>query len=173
MHGYAEQFEFAFELRCTCVYHPCQLSAKPFLSWCHAERHNAQRQIRTWSTNAIAHGCAATSSCSAPLIAMLSTLQRQARHPLLQHSAPALRRFFASETESAIQQKLQSALSVQEVNVRDTSGGCGTMFEIKLVAEDFKSKSIVQQHKMVTKILKEDIAQWHGFTMLTSAPSQS
>ena len=82
-------------------------------------------------------------------------------------------RAFASETESAIQGKLESALTVRDVGVRDTSGGCGTMFEIKVVAEDFRNKSIVQQHKLVTKVLKEDISQWHGFTLITSAPSHT
>lgn len=79
-------------------------------------------------------------------------------------------RSFASETESAIEGKLQKALTVKQVNVRDTSGGCGTMFEIKVVAEEFRSKSIVQQHKIVTKALQGDISQWHGFTLLTSPP---
>ncbi|KAL0031536.1 hypothetical protein WJX77_005873 [Trebouxia sp. C0004] len=56
---------------------------------------------------------------------------------------------FATKTESAIQEKLQKALTVKDVNVRDTSGGCGTMFEIKVAADEFKNKSIVQQHKVM------------------------
>lgn len=105
---------------------------------------------------------------------MLTVLQRRANYRLLlQQAAPFCLRGLATETESAIQQKLHDALSVKEVNVRDTSGGCGTMFEIKIVADEFEGKSIVQQHKAVTKALKEDISQWHGFTLLTSAPSKS
>ncbi len=105
---------------------------------------------------------------------MLRVLQRQLirSHPLRCLSASTLRAF-ATETESAIQEKLQSALKVENVEVRDTSGGCGTMFEIKITAEEFKNKSIIQQHKVVTKVLQEDISQWHGFTLLTSAPSSS
>lgn len=105
---------------------------------------------------------------------MLKVLQQLShKQTLLNVAVPRCLRSFASETESAIQQKLQSALSVKEVDVRDTSGGCGTMFEIKIVAEEFQNKSIIQQHKVVTKVLKEDISQWHGFTLMTSAPSSS
>lgn len=105
---------------------------------------------------------------------MLKVLRQQTnRQVLLRLVSPLCSRSFASETESAIQQKLQHALTVKEVDVRDTSGGCGTMFEIKIIAEEFQNKSIVQQHKVVTKILKEDIAQWHGFTLVTSASPES
>lgn len=107
---------------------------------------------------------------------MLKLLQQQSTRRLLLPTVAPLSlslRSFATEVESAIQQKLQSALSVKEVDVRDTSGGCGTMFEIKIVAEEFQNKSIIQQHKVVTKVLKEDISQWHGFTLMTSAPSSS
>lgn len=105
---------------------------------------------------------------------MLKVLQQQPNQRLLRRlAAPLCLRSFASEAESAIQQKLQNALVVKEVDVRDISGGCGTMFEIKIIAEDFKNKNIVQQHKVVTKILKEDIGQWHGFTLLTSAPPET
>lgn len=103
---------------------------------------------------------------------MLRLLQQTKCSSLLKNTTPCLRAF-ATEAESAIQQKLRNALSVKEVNVRDSSGGCGTMFEIKVVAEEFQNKSIVQQHKTVTKVLKEDISQWHGFTLLTSAPNSS
>lgn len=105
---------------------------------------------------------------------MLKVFRQQTNRRLLPRLVPPLgSRSFASETESAIEQKLQNALAVKEVDVRDTSGGCGTMFEINIIAEEFQNKSIVQQHKVVTKVLKEDIAQWHGFTLVTSAPSES
>ena len=103
---------------------------------------------------------------------MLRVLQQQLTRTfnLRSLSANNLRRF-ATETESAIQEKLQSALTVRDVDVRDTSGGCGTMFQIKITAEEFNNKSIVQQHKVVTKVLQEDISQWHGFTLVTLAPN--
>jgi stress-induced morphogen len=30
--------------------------------------------------------------------------------------------------------------------------------------------SIVKQHQLVTKLLKEQIAEWHGFQLVTKAP---
>ncbi|DBA90985.1 TPA: BolA-like protein 3 [Trebouxia sp. C0005] len=105
---------------------------------------------------------------------MLRLLQHQVgRFPHLCSVSPRVARAFATETESAIQEKLQKALTVKDVDVRDTSGGCGTMFEIKVAADEFNNKSIVQQHKVVTKILQEEISQWHGFVLLTSAPNNS
>lgn len=105
---------------------------------------------------------------------MLRILQQEViKTRQLQPFSPHLLRAFASETEAAIQEKLQNALTVKDVKVRDTSGGCGTMFEIQLSAEEFRNKSIVQQHKVVTKVLQDDISQWHGFTLLTSAPNKS
>jgi len=105
---------------------------------------------------------------------MLRLLQHQVgKSPQLCAVSLRVARAFATETESAIQEKLQKALTVKDVNVRDTSGGCGTMFEIKVAADEFKNKSIVQQHKVVTKILQDEISQWHGFVLLTSAPNNS
>jgi len=105
---------------------------------------------------------------------MLRILQRQVgKSPQLCSLSLRVARAFATETESAIQEKLQKALTVKDVDVRDTSGGCGTMFEIKVAADEFKNKSIVQQHKVVTKILQDEISQWHGFVLLTSAPNNS
>lgn len=49
----------------------------------------------------------------------------------------------------------------------DTSGGCGTMFHIDVESETFIEMSTVKQHKLITDILKDDIASWHGFTMKT------
>ena len=105
---------------------------------------------------------------------MLRTLQQQITgRSIGRYSAAYVVRAFATETESAIQDKLQKTLTVKDLDVKDTSGGCGTMFQIKIAAEEFESKSIVQQHKIVTKVLQDDISQWHGFTLLTSAPSSS
>ena len=100
---------------------------------------------------------------------MLKVLQRRSTISLCRHAAPQMRSF-ASQAESDIEDKLQKALDVKQVGVKDTSGGCGTMFEIRVTAEEFRNISIVQQHKLVTKVLQSDITQWHGFTLLTSAP---
>lgn len=79
-------------------------------------------------------------------------------------------RLMATETEKGIAEKLkQSLTAVKNVSVRDTSGGCGSMYEIDIVADDFKGMSVVKQHQLVHKVLKEEIKQWHGLTLNTKA----
>ncbi|KXZ43563.1 hypothetical protein GPECTOR_87g426 [Gonium pectorale] len=75
-----------------------------------------------------------------------------------------------TEAEKAIASKLKEALKgVTRVEVQDTSGGCGAMYRIAIVAEDFKGQSIVKQHQAVHRILAEDLKRWHGLTLDTRA----
>lgn len=46
---------------------------------------------------------------------------------------------------------------------------CVVVCSIEVVSEEFAGKSIVKQHQLVTKLLKDDIAQWHGFQLVTKA----
>jgi stress-induced morphogen len=76
-----------------------------------------------------------------------------------------------TEAEKAIAQKILAGLQQAEsISVQDTSGGCGTMYQIQVVSPDFAGKSIVKQHQTVTKLLQDDIKQWHGFHLTTKAP---
>lgn len=75
-----------------------------------------------------------------------------------------------TETEKNIAAKIQAGLNAQSISVADTSGGCGAMYSIQVVSEEFKGMSIVKQHQLVTKLLKEQIAEWHGFQLVTKAP---
>mmetsp|Transcript_13755 Transcript_13755/g.16567 ORF Transcript_13755/g.16567 Transcript_13755/m.16567 type:complete len:115 (+) Transcript_13755:129-473(+) len=77
-----------------------------------------------------------------------------------------------STTEDQVTQKLKEALETTEVVVTDTSGGCGSMYDIKVVSEKFKGLRTPKQHQMVTTILSEEIPQWHGFTLKTSTPAK-
>ncbi|GMH39244.1 hypothetical protein BSKO_07142 [Bryopsis sp. KO-2023] len=77
----------------------------------------------------------------------------------------------ATAQELEITGKIRSGIEgCKSVEVKDTSGGCGTMFTIDIVSDQFSNKSTVQQHQLVAKILKEDIPKWHGFTLNTKAP---
>jgi stress-induced morphogen len=44
---------------------------------------------------------------------------------------------------------------------------CVTLRSIEVVSSAFAGKSIVKQHQLVTQLLKDEIAQWHGFTLVT------
>lgn len=73
--------------------------------------------------------------------------------------------------EAALEAKLRAALpGAQAVTVRDSSGGCGTMYTLDVTAAEFTGTSTVTAHKLVTRALKEDITDWHGYTLTTRAP---
>ena len=75
-----------------------------------------------------------------------------------------------SAVEQELEEKLLSSLPSSKVVVRDMSGGCGTMYKIDVESDSFQGLGTVKQHQLVTKILKEEIPNWHGFTLNTSVP---
>jgi stress-induced morphogen len=75
-----------------------------------------------------------------------------------------------TDAEKSIAAKIEAGIKAQSISVADTSGGCGAMYSIEVVSEEFKGMSIVKQHQLVTKLLKEQIAEWHGFQLVTKAP---
>ncbi|KAL6765641.1 bola protein [Haematococcus lacustris] len=93
-----------------------------------------------------------------------------------------LRRAFSSatrivavgEAEQAIAAKLAASFAAAKaISVQDTSGGCGAMYNIIVESDDFKGKSIIQQHQAVHRVLKEDIAKWHALNLVTRVPTDS
>ncbi|AGO12058.1 AaceriADR398Wp [[Ashbya] aceris (nom. inval.)] len=79
-------------------------------------------------------------------------------------------RYYTSTPEEAlITQKLTEALAPGYVKVTDVSGGCGSMFTIDIRSPHFKGKSMVQQHKLVNRVLADDIKRWHGLQLRTKA----
>lgn len=96
---------------------------------------------------------------------------------LLQQARPSaghLLRHFSDKTpaEEELEAKLLQQLPAVAAEVKDMSGGCGTMYKISVKSDAFKGIGVVKQHQLVTKLLKEDIAQWHGFTLDTAVPSK-
>eukprot|EP01025_Chloroclados_australasicus_P065149 TRINITY_DN8833_c0_g3_i1.p2 TRINITY_DN8833_c0_g3~~TRINITY_DN8833_c0_g3_i1.p2 ORF type:complete len:114 (-),score=10.65 TRINITY_DN8833_c0_g3_i1:670-1011(-) len=93
------------------------------------------------------------------------------RHPSLISGL----RYFSQEiahTELEVEQKLRQNLDIIDIKAKDISGGCGTMFSIQVEANDFKGKNTVQQHAMIYKVFKKELAdQWHGVELSTKAPS--
>mmetsp|Transcript_27686 Transcript_27686/g.71855 ORF Transcript_27686/g.71855 Transcript_27686/m.71855 type:complete len:120 (-) Transcript_27686:252-611(-) len=78
----------------------------------------------------------------------------------------------ATPEETAISDKILRELPAQQAEVKDTSGGCGTMYKIDVVSPAFRGLSIVKQHQLVAAVLKEEIPRWHGFVLNTSAPKE-
>ena len=65
-----------------------------------------------------------------------------------------------------LQTKFPGATDIQVV---DVSGGCGSMYEVFVEASEFHGLRIVQQHKLVTEALKEEIKAMHGLRISTAA----
>lgn len=82
----------------------------------------------------------------------------------------AVPRLLVSYTAADIQAKLQSSEALQPVHsikVIDASAGCGSFFNIDIVSPVFQGKSLIQQHRLVNGVLKEEISAIHGFTLNT------
>uniref|UniRef100_A0AC35FI98 BolA-like protein 3 n=1 Tax=Panagrolaimus sp. PS1159 TaxID=55785 RepID=A0AC35FI98_9BILA len=76
-----------------------------------------------------------------------------------------------SEDEKAIAKKLLEKFpNAKHINAEDISGGCGTMYRIQIETPEFSGKLKVQQHKMVTDCLQDDIKKWHGLVIETVNP---
>ncbi|KAF2076261.1 hypothetical protein CYY_002439 [Polysphondylium violaceum] len=86
-----------------------------------------------------------------------------------------LKRSFSTASDDAKGNKIRSLLVDQlkpiSLDVIDMSGGCGSMYRIDIVSEEFKGKSILNQHRQVNSILKDVIPSLHGLTLNTKAPS--
>ncbi|RDD47601.1 BolA-like protein 3 [Trichoplax sp. H2] len=75
-----------------------------------------------------------------------------------------------SKGEQHISSILKDTVNPSYLEVRDISGGCGSMYEILIQSDNFKGKSIIQQHRMVKEALAEEIKNMHGLTIRTSVP---
>jgi len=85
-----------------------------------------------------------------------------------------LRRFYSAPpslnaAEKHIYEKLEKELDPLLLDVRDVSGGCGSMYAINIVSDKFNGISMVKQHRLVNSILKEEISGWHGLQLKTKA----
>ncbi|KXN73667.1 bola-like protein [Conidiobolus coronatus NRRL 28638] len=74
-----------------------------------------------------------------------------------------------TDGEQLIFNKLTQNLKPSELFVKDVSGGCGSMYAIKVKSGEFKGKGLVQQHRIVNEILKDEIKDMHGLQLDTSA----
>ncbi|XP_063982526.1 bolA-like protein 3 [Diachasmimorpha longicaudata] len=57
------------------------------------------------------------------------------------------------------------------IEVIDISGGCGAMFEISVIAPEFKGLNTVKQHRLINETLKDEIKDMHGIRIHTSPSS--
>ena len=89
-------------------------------------------------------------------------LRRSARPP------PRVR--LLSTPSEAMEAKLRDELDAVNVTVEDVSGGCGAMYKAYVESPKFAGLNTVKQHKLVQGVLKDEIAEMHGFTLKTAKP---
>jgi len=68
---------------------------------------------------------------------------------------------------------ITSQMDVEDIEVTDTSAGCGVMYKITVVSEEFEGVSRIQRHKMVHDVLGENMRILHGVTIEASTPSEN
>ncbi|KAG1902973.1 bola-like protein [Suillus fuscotomentosus] len=79
-----------------------------------------------------------------------------------------------TEGEKLIYDKLTDKFLPSELDVQDISGGCGDFYAIKIASEAFKGLSTLNQHRLVTRVLKQEIEGIHGLQVKTiSSESES
>ncbi|TVY18614.1 BolA-like protein 3 [Lachnellula arida] len=74
------------------------------------------------------------------------------------------------EKEIEIRGLLVERLDPVALNVKDVSGGCGTMYSIDVVSERFRGLSMLKQQRLVNEALGGMIKGWHGVMLKTKAP---
>ncbi|KAK5744905.1 hypothetical protein LTR17_001656 [Elasticomyces elasticus] len=77
---------------------------------------------------------------------------------------------YLDESERKIFATLKAELQPTKLEVQDVSGGCGSMYALDIVSDHFKGLPVIKQHRLVNKVLGEDIKKWHGVQLKTRAP---
>ncbi|KAF9979039.1 hypothetical protein BGZ73_007141 [Actinomortierella ambigua] len=71
--------------------------------------------------------------------------------------------------EKHLYKKLFERFQPTKLVVQDISGGCGSMYQVEVVSPEFKSLTMVKQHRLVNEALKEEIKTMHGIRLTTKA----
>nr|XP_012555008.1 bolA-like protein DDB_G0274439 [Hydra vulgaris] len=74
----------------------------------------------------------------------------------------------AEKIEALIKEKLNPV----HFEITDKSGGCGSMFAVVIVSDEFNGKPLLQRHRLVNTILKDILPSIHAFEMKTLTVEQ-
>ncbi|ORX33732.1 bola protein [Kockovaella imperatae] len=74
--------------------------------------------------------------------------------------------------EKRMEEKLRKEFNPTRLGIQDTSGGCGSFFNIDIESEKFVGMTKVKQHKAVQNAIKEEIEGMHGVSLRTSPPGE-
>lgn len=78
------------------------------------------------------------------------------------------------ENEKEIFDKINAELQPTKLDVKDISGGCGSMYGIEVESEKFRGLSMLKQQRLVNAVVKEkmDREGWHGVQLRTKIPGK-
>mmetsp|Transcript_34936 Transcript_34936/g.82856 ORF Transcript_34936/g.82856 Transcript_34936/m.82856 type:complete len:86 (+) Transcript_34936:105-362(+) len=70
-----------------------------------------------------------------------------------------------SVSASGLEAKLKQVLDTEIVTVVDTSGGCGSSFDVAVVSSKFEGKPLIARHRLVNDALKEEMPSIHALSI--------
>ncbi|GIY24286.1 bolA-like protein 2 [Caerostris darwini] len=71
-----------------------------------------------------------------------------------------------------LKSKLVEELNATYVSVEDLSDGCGAKYNAVIVSPKFEGQPLLQRHRMVNTVLKDELKSIHAFTQKTLTPEQ-
>ncbi|VWU51780.1 BolA-like protein, putative [Hepatocystis sp. ex Piliocolobus tephrosceles] len=72
--------------------------------------------------------------------------------------------------QKIIEEKISSALTPTVLELIDKSCGCGTAFDALIVSNNFTDKRLLDRHRLVNNIIKEELPKIHAFSMKCHTP---
>jgi stress-induced morphogen len=96
------------------------------------------------------------------------------------HSAPActiVAQYYTAEmqaqiTQEHIEAKLREGLSASFVRAVDESDGCGAKFRVCVVSAAFEGQGLLQRHRSVNALLRDELTHIHALQLKTYTPEQ-
>merc|ERR1711879_856455 len=74
---------------------------------------------------------------------------------------------FSSTLQASLESKLSTAFPNSTIAVNDTSGGCGSAFEISVISSQFKGLREVKKQRLVNKAIAEELKTIHSIRVTT------
>ncbi|GAW81399.1 BolA-like protein [Plasmodium gonderi] len=72
--------------------------------------------------------------------------------------------------QKILEEKLSVALKPTFLELVDKSCGCGTSFDAVIVSNNFDNKRLLDRHRLVNDIIKEELPNIHAFSMKCHTP---
>ncbi|SBS92662.1 BolA-like protein, putative [Plasmodium malariae] len=74
--------------------------------------------------------------------------------------------------QKVIKEKLSAALKPTFLELIDKSCGCGTSFDAVIVSNNFTDKRLLDRHRLVNDVIKDELQNIHAFSMKCHTPAE-